>query len=64
MTELFFHHDADTYLFDTNLLKLYKLDGSRSIEIKNSEIKRRVRLNSTEISREKAFKKVAERCHN
>ena len=58
MAELFFHHDATTYLFDTNLLKLYRLEGNRSIEIDNPEIKRKVRLKSTEISREMAFKMV------
>lgn len=63
MTELFFNHDAVTYLFDTNLLKLYRLEGNQSIEIDNPEIKRKVRLNSTEISREKAFKMVNE-CRN
>ena len=58
MAELFFQHDEIKYLFDTNLLKLYRLEDSQSIEIDNSEIKRKVRLNSTEISREKAFKMV------
>ena len=58
MTELFFHHDTVTYLFDTNLLKLYRLEGNQSVEVDNPEIKRKVRLNSTEISREKAFKMV------
>lgn len=58
MTELFFHHDTTTYLFDTNLLKLYRLEGNQSVEIDNPEIKRKVRLNSTEISREKASKMV------
>ena len=58
MTELFFHHDAVTYLFDTNLLKLYRLEANQSVEIDSPEIKRKVRLKSTEISREMAFKMV------
>jgi hypothetical protein len=58
MAELFFHHDTSTYLFDTNLLKLYRLEGNRSVEIDNLEIRRKVRLKSTEISREMAFKMV------
>ncbi|CAB1066050.1 hypothetical protein D1BOALGB6SA_10849 [Olavius sp. associated proteobacterium Delta 1] len=58
MAELFFHHDAITYLFDTNLFKLYRLDGNQSVEINNPETKRNVRLNSAEISREKALKAI------
>jgi len=58
MTELFFHHDANTYLYDTNLLKLYRLEGNRSVEIDNPETKRNIRLNSAEISRETAFKMI------
>jgi hypothetical protein len=61
MAELFFHHDATTYLFDTNLLKLYRLEGNRPVEIDNLEIKRKVRLHSAEISREKALK-MAQGC--
>ena len=64
MAELFFQHEAMTYLFDTKLLKLYRLEGNQSVEIDNPETRRDVRLNSAEISREKAFKMVAERCHN
>jgi hypothetical protein len=63
MAELFFHHDAITYLFDTRLLKLYRLDGSRSVEIDNPEIKWKVRLKSAEISREKAQSMLAGCCN-
>jgi hypothetical protein len=63
MAELFFQHDAMTYLFDTKLLKLYRLEGNQSVEIDNQETMRDVRLNAAEISREQAFKMVAEKCH-
>ena len=63
MAELFFHHDAMTYFFDTKLLKLYRLEGNQSVEIDNPETRRDVRLNSAEISREQALKLMAERCH-
>ena len=55
MGELFLRHDAITYLFDTSLLKLYRLDGGRSVEINNPETVRNVRMFSSEISREQAF---------
>jgi len=58
MTELYFHHDAVTYLFDTNLIKLYRLEGNQTVEIDNPETKRKVRLNSAEISREVALKAI------
>ena len=64
MAELFFQYEAMTYLFDTKLLKLYRLEGNPSVEIDNPEIKRKVRLNAAEISRHQAFKMVAERCQN
>jgi hypothetical protein len=56
MGELFLQHDALAYLFDTDLLKLYRLQGRRPVEIDNPEIVRNVRLYSYEISRERAFK--------
>ena len=55
MGELFLRYDAITYLFDTSLLKLYRLDGGRSVEVNNPETVRNVRLFSFEISREQAF---------
>jgi hypothetical protein len=63
MAELFFQHDAMTYFFDTRLLKLYRLECNQSVEIDNPRTRRDVRLNATEISREKAFK-MAEGCLN
>ena len=63
MAELFFQHNAISYLYDTKLLKLYRLEGNQSVEIDNPEIKRNVRLNAAEISRDQAFK-MAERCLN
>ena len=64
MAELFLLHDEITYLFDTKLHKLYRLETNRSVEINNPEIERNVRLNSAEISRYQAFKMAAERCQN
>jgi hypothetical protein len=64
MAELFFQYEAMTYLFDTKLLKLYRLEGNRSVEIDSPEAMRNVRLKSAEISRYQAFKMVAERCLN
>ena len=58
MAQLFFHHDVNTYLYDTNLLKLYRLEGNQPVEIDNPDIQRKVRLNSAEISRETAFKMI------
>ena len=55
MGELFLRHNADTYLFDTGMLKLYRLDGGRSEEVNNPETVKNVRLFSFEISREQAF---------
>ena len=59
MGELFLRHDTNTYLFDTSLLKLYRLDGDRSVEVNNPETVRNVRLFSSEISREQAFEPAA-----
>ena len=64
MAELFFQYEAITYLFDTKMLKLYRLEGNQSVEINNPETMRNVRLKSAEISRYQAFKMVAERCLN
>jgi len=63
MAELFFHHEATMYLFDTKLLKLYRLDGSQSVEIDNLETLRQVRLKSAEISRETAQRMLAGCCN-
>jgi hypothetical protein len=63
MAQLYFKHETIPYIFDTNLLKLYRLESSRSVEIRNPETLRNVRLNSAEISREQAFR-MAEGCRN
>jgi hypothetical protein len=58
MTEIFFQYETIPYIFDTQLLKLYRLEGNQSVEINNPEIVRNVRFYSAEISREKALKLV------
>ena len=63
MAKLYFQHDEISYLFDTKLLKLYRLEGNQSVEINNSETLWNVRLKATEISRKKALK-MAEGCLN
>ncbi len=55
MAELFFESKTIPYLFDTKLLKLFRLENKRQIEISDSDIYRNVRFDSTEIDREKAF---------
>jgi hypothetical protein len=54
MAELFFRHDEVTYIYDTKLLKLCRLEDNRSVEIDSPEIYRNVRLFSAEISRMQA----------
>ena len=58
MAELYFKYETIPYIFDTDLLKLYRLECNRSVEINNPEIARNVRFYSAEISREKALKMV------
>jgi hypothetical protein len=55
MAELFFQCKTIPYLFDTNLLKLFRLENKRQVEIVDSEILRNIRFNSIEIDREQAF---------
>ena len=40
MAKLFLQHETIPYLFDTKLLKLYRLDGNQSVEIDNPETRR------------------------
>ena len=54
MAKIYFQHDDISYLFDTKLLKLYRLEDNRSVEIDSPEIYRNVRLFSAEISRKQA----------
>jgi hypothetical protein len=56
MAKLYFQHDEISYIFDTKLLKLFRLEGNQSVEINNSETLWDVRLKASEISRIKAFK--------
>jgi len=60
MTELFFKYKTFPYLFDTKQLKLFRLKGCQLIEINNPETFRKVRLDSSEISRDRAFRLALE----
>ena len=60
MTEIYLRYGKTPYLFDIRQVKLFRLKGGDQIEIKNSETLRRVRLSSTEISRELAMKLALE----
>ena len=55
MAELFFQCKTIPYLFDTKLLKLFRLENKRQVEIVDLEILRNIRFNSIEIDRELAF---------
>ena len=55
MAELFFQYKTIPYLFDTKLLKLFRLEKERKVEIADSKILRNIRFNSIEIDRELAF---------
>jgi hypothetical protein len=55
MAELFFQYDDVPYIFNTRLLKLFRLDHKRITEIISPDILRNVRFDSTEINREQAF---------
>ena len=56
MAEFFFKYEAIPYLFDTKLLKLFRIENREFIEINQPEILREIRLNSTEITRDHAFR--------
>jgi hypothetical protein len=55
MAELFFQYKTIPYLFDTKLLKLFRLEKKRKVKIFDLEILRNIRFNSIEIDREQAF---------
>ena len=55
MAELFFQYEKVPYLFDTKLLKLFRIENKRLIEIKNPETLQKIRFNSIEIDRKKAM---------
>ena len=56
MAKLFFEYKTTPYLFDTKLLKLFRLEKQRQVEIVDSDILRNIRLHSFEIDREQALK--------
>jgi len=55
MAELFFQYEKVPYLFDTRLLKLFRIESKELIEIKNPETLQKVRFDSIEIDRKRAF---------
>ena len=55
MSTYFFEYKTIPYLFDTKQLKLFRLQDKRQVEIADAQILRNIRLNSTEIDREKAY---------
>jgi hypothetical protein len=57
MAELFFQFKTVPYLFDTEILKLFRLENNRIIEIIDREIFRNIRFNSIEIDRNHAFRR-------
>jgi hypothetical protein len=54
MAKLFFEYKTIPYLFDTKLLKLFRLENKRQVEIVDSEILRNIRFGSIEIDRKQA----------
>lgn len=58
MGEYFFQYKTNTFLFNTKLLKLFKIEGKRLIEMLNPEVLRQVRFNSIEVDRERAYSLV------
>jgi hypothetical protein len=55
MAELFFQYKRIPYLFETKLLKLFRLENKRQVEIVDSGILRNIRFYSIEIDREQAI---------
>jgi len=55
VAELFFQYDNVPYIFNTRLLKLFRLDYKRITEIISPDILRNVRFDSIEINRKQAF---------
>ena len=55
MAKLFFEYKTIPYLFDTRLLKLFRLENKRQVEIVDSKVLRNIRFDSIEIDREQAF---------
>ena len=55
MAELFFKYEAIPYLFETRLLKLFRIENKDFVEINEPEVLRNIRFNSIEITRNQAF---------
>ena len=55
MAEVFFKHKKIPYVYDTKLMKLFRIGKQLSAEIIDQEILRGIRFNSVEISCKQAF---------
>ena len=55
MAELFFQHKKIAYVYDTKLLKLFRIENQQTTEILDQETLRRIRFDSVEISRNRAI---------
>ena len=55
MAELFFEYELIPYLLDTRLLKLFRIENKKLIEINQPEILHEIRFNSIEITRNHAL---------
>ena len=55
MAELFFKYEAIPYLFETKLLKLFRIENKDFVEINEPEVLRNIRFNSIEITRNQAL---------
>jgi len=55
MAELFFKYEAIPYLFETRLLKLFRIENKDFVEINEPEVLHNIRFNSIEITRNQAF---------
>ena len=60
MSNFYFEHNMNPFLFDTELLKLFQIKYKKLIEIDNREFLRDIGLNALEISRDRAFKLAEE----
>ena len=56
MPQLFFQYKTASYLFDTKLLKLFRLGNKRLIEITKPELLKNIRFDSVEIDRKQAYR--------
>ena len=54
MAKLFFRLENIPYLYDTKLMKLFRIEKQLSTEIKDQKILRNIRFNSIEITRNQA----------